>query len=397
MRHYRIGDAEFPEETPALQKALAEAFSQKVRPLCLCRPAGVAMYIARFENHYLVKRMPSSGTRHDPSCSSYEPPYELSGLGPLIGDAIRIDDARGTAALRLDFALSKTGSRTAGAHGTSEAPSVKGESKRLSLRGLLHYLWQEGELTEWTALWAGKRGWGRVRSSLLDAARHMKVSGGALSDILFVPEVFQSEAKAAISARRTAALASLVPTAAGRRKLMVLVGEVKETQDARIGRKLLVKHMPDYPLMIDDSVWRRLQKRYAAELALWEADPSLHLIAITTFGLNAAGLPAIEEIALMIATENWIPFETIHEQKLLERLARLKRKSVKGLRFNLGADQPIVCATLPDAKPAAAALYVVPPEADERYEAALADMITARPEMTAWIWRPGDGEMPSLP
>lgn len=33
---------------------------------------------------------------------SYEPPYELSGLGPLIGNAIQIG-ASGKADLKLDF------------------------------------------------------------------------------------------------------------------------------------------------------------------------------------------------------------------------------------------------------------------------------------------------------
>lgn len=397
MRRYRINGIEFAEDAPELANALADAFARKLRPLCLCRPDGVPMYIARFDGQHLTKRMPSSGGSHDSSCSAYQPPHELSGLGPLIGDAIRIDEENGVAALRLDFPLAKTGSRPAPAAETSASDTVKNISKRLSLRALLHYLWQEGELTEWTAAWAGKRGWGRVRASLFDAARRMTVSSGSLSEVLFVPEVFHPEDKIAIASRRATTLTVLVNSGTGKRKLMVLVGEVKEFAEARSGRRLVVKHMPDYPLVIEDGAWKRLEKTFATEFAFWNADPALHLVAILTFGLNAAGLAVVEEMALMITTENWIPFETAHERQLLERLARLRRKSVKGLRFNLPPDKPVVSVTLPEQRPDPIAMFIVPADADEAYEIALAGMIEARPEMRAWIWRVGEGDMPKLP
>ena len=397
MRRYRVDGIEFDEDAPDLGNALADAFARKLRPLCLCKPDGVPMYIARFDEQLFVKRMPSSGASHDPSCGAYQPPHELSGLGPLIGDAIRIDEMNGVAALRLDFPLAKTGSRPAPAAEASAANTVKNVSKRLSLRALLHYLWQEGELTEWTAAWAGKRGWGRVRTGLVEAARGMTVSSGSLSEVLFVPEVFHPEEKSAIAARRATTLSVLGNSGTGKRKLMVLVGEVKEFAEARSGRRLVVKHMPDYPLVIEEGAWKRLEKTFQTEFAFWNADPALHLVTILTFGLNAAGLAVVEEMALMITTENWLPFETEHERQLLERLARLRRKSVKGLRFNLSRDKPVVSVTLPEMQPDPVAMFVVPADADEAYQIALVGMIEARPEMRAWIWYVGEGDMPKLP
>ncbi len=79
------------------------------------------------------------------------------------------------------------------------------------------------------------------------------------------------------------------------------------------------------------------------------------------------------------------------------RLSGLKRKSVKGLRFNLTRDQPIVSVTLPEQKPAPIAMFIVPAGASEEYEHALADMIEARPEIKPWVWRVAEGEMPRLP
>lgn len=53
----------------------------------------------------------------------------------------------------------------------------------------------------------------------------------------------------------------------------------------------------------------------------------------------------------MVVNEHWLPFEDINELRLLEKLSHLKRKSVKGLRFNLPRDAPIVSVTLPEQNP----------------------------------------------
>jgi hypothetical protein len=397
MRRYRIGGEFLDDQGRDFQAVLAAAYEAKSRPLCLCRPEGVPMYIARIGDQHVIKRMPLSGHEHRPDCGSYDPAHDLSGLRPLIGGAIQIDPRDGTATLRADFALTKTGPRTAASSPSdTKADTVRNETRKLSLKALLHYLWQEGGLTEWTAHWADKRHWWHVRSHLIEAAKTMTIKGGGLNEHLFVPEPFRSEDKAVIEQRRAAALAPLRATASPRR-LMVLIGEVKEFAQARNGRRLIVKHMPGFPLMLEDRAWRRLQARFETEFGLWGADENAHLIAVATFGLSAAVLANVEEIALMAVTENWIPVESGYEAQLVQRLARLRQKSVKELRFNLPADQPTAVATLPEARPLPMALYLVPPDADEAYDAALSEMIAAHSEMVSWVWRPADGEMPALP
>lgn len=396
MRKFAIGDQTLNEGAPEFQALLPHAYEHRLRPMCLCKAAGAPMYIARLDDQYVVKRMPLSGRGHDPACPSYEPPYELSGLGPLIGSAIQID-ASGKAELKLDFSLTKRGPRAAPAAPTeSSEPGIRSEPRKLSLKAMLHYLWEAGELTEWRSAWAGRRGWGRVRASLLNAAAQMSARGGPLSDVLFVPEVFQSEDRDGIASRRAAALKGVQATGSGPRKLMMMVAEVKEFASAREGQKIVVRHMP-FPLMIEDGAWRRLAARYETELELWRSNETFHLIVIATFGISTSGIASAEEVALMVVNQHWVPFEDVHELRLLEKLGHLKRKIVKGLRFNLPRDAPIVSVTMPEQKPAPVAMFIAPPTAGEDYEQALADMIETRPEITSWIWRVADGEIPRLP
>ncbi|HCL63629.1 MAG TPA: hypothetical protein DIC56_02020 [Rhizobium sp.] len=396
MRKFTIDGRVIEESSPALRAFLPRAYEQRLRPMCMCKEPPAPMYIARVEDQYLIKRMPLSGRDHDPACPSYEPPYELSGLGPLIGNAIQID-ANGRADLKLDFSLTKRGPRAASsATAETSEHGIRSEPRKLSLRALLHYLWEAGELTEWRSTWAGRRGWGRVRASLRNAAAQMTARGGALGETLFVPEVFHPEDRDGIAARRAAALKGIQATGSGPRKLKLIVAEVKEFSAAREGQRIVVRHMP-IPLMIEEDAWRRLAARYEVELELWRSNETFHLIAIATFGISAAGIAAIEEVALMVVNEHWLPFEDIYELRLLEKLSHLKRKSVKGLRFNLPRDAPIVSVTLPEQKPSPIAMFIVPASAGEDYERALAEMIEARPEITPWVWRVAEGDIPQLP
>jgi len=359
----------------------------------MCKEPALAMYIAQVGDQFIVKRMPLSGSEHDSACPSYDPPDELSGLGVLMGSAIQVDPESGLSALKVGFSLTKVGARGRPVAGANTADSVAGDTKKLSLRSLLHYLWHQAELTAWTSRWSGKRHWWNIRWHLLEAAQQMTVQGGILSDALFVPEPFRASDKAAIEQRRAVALASALPPRSGPRKLMILLGEVKDISPARTGHRLIVKHMPDFPFMLDEELQRRLRARFENELMLWGADEASHLMAIATFGLTQTGLAVIEEMALMVVSENWIPYDSVYEKKLVDSLARLNARSVKGLRYSLAAERPCAAAML-QRQPRPLALYIVPPAADRHYEEALEELIASRPDVDAWMWRVTDGEMP---
>ncbi|MDK4741357.1 DUF1173 domain-containing protein [Rhizobium sp. CNPSo 3464] len=396
MRRFLINGEVSSDDADDFQHLLTLAYRDKARPLCLCKDEGVPMYVAKIGDQLVIKRMPLTGADHDAACPSYEPPYELSGLGPLMGGAIKLDPAAGTAALKLDFSLSKRHSSGAGAVGSETADSVKNDSKKLSLRGLLHFLWHESGLTEWTAHFAGKRHWWQVYHHLQEAARTMSVRQQSLAERLFVPEPFRAEEKAAIEQRRAQALSPLFHASTGPKTLMLLVGEVKEFSSARNGQLVIIKHMPGFRLYLEEPAWRRLQRRFDTELTLWGSNETSHLIAIATIAGSPSGVVTINEIALMTVTEQWLPIENAYEERLLDRLTRMREKMVKGLRFELLRTQPLANVILPEHRPLARVLYIVPQGADESFEAALREMIDARPDMSAWIWRTGEAEMPPL-
>jgi hypothetical protein len=72
------------------------------------------------------------------------------------------------------------------------------------LRGLLHYLWDQAELTRWHPGFAGQANLGHGAKHLLQAAEHKLARGDSLRARLYVPEPFSIDERDAINARRLA-------------------------------------------------------------------------------------------------------------------------------------------------------------------------------------------------
>jgi len=392
MPRYLIHGRHLAPEDAGFQDALAAAHASRHRPLCLCRPSGLEMYVARLGSGFVVKRMPDTGGAHAMDCMSYEPPPELSGLGELTGSAIVEDPATGVTSLKLAFALTKGSSRSSTPAAGDGGDSVASDGSKLTLRGLLHYLWDQAQLTRWQPAFAGRRSWAVVRKHLLLAAEGKVARGRSLQDQLYIPETFSVEHRDEINARRIARWALAASERQKSRPLLLLIGEVKEIVSARFGYRAVIKHMPDQALALDDALYRRMSRRFEAELAQWSASESLHMIVMATFSVSAAGLPAVDELTLMTVTSNWIPVSDIYEHQLVERLLRDGRRFVRLLRYNLSADREIATAVLTDTSDGPMPLFIAFAEESN----ADTSPAGAGPD-NRWSWQPGHGTMPPLP
>ena len=185
---YLVGSRRFETDSPEFAEAIASAHAAHHRPGCLCLVDGVEMYVARLGDGFIVKRMPNTGSHHAPDCPSYEPPAEFSGLGQVLGSAISEDTVTGETSLKLGFSMSKVSGRSTMPAAGSAGDSVATDGTKLSLRGLLHYLWDQAELTRWHPGFAGKRTWGTVRKHLLQAAENKIARGDSLRSRLYIPE-----------------------------------------------------------------------------------------------------------------------------------------------------------------------------------------------------------------
>lgn len=384
---------------PDLQTLLQQSYTKKARPECLCVTPPAPMCIAKVRGKYVLKRLPNSGAGHSPICDSYDPPAETSGLGEVLGTAIKENPDDGTTSLQFDFSLTKTAGKAAPVPGDVEHESVKSNTSKLSLRSALHYLWKESELNKWVPKMAGKRSYYVVRKCLLEAAENKLTKGSELGSLLYVPEKFNLDDKEGIKLRRKALL-SRIAGGKGVRKLMIAVGEVKEFAESRYGKKMVLYHAADFGFNMKDELYTRVEKVFGNELAMTihneDEQRENHLIAICTFGVDDAGFAHVEELTFMPVDVNWIPFENILEKTLLEALYAQEKRFVKGLRFNMKKTKPLASAVLSETTGGPTALYIVKPGASEEYTDAL-NKIVKDSELQSWVWNVDDGVMPEIP
>lgn len=393
MIRYQLEQRTFGLEEPGAAQLLATVHQQHGRPLCLCTRPGVPMYVALVNGRHILKRMPGTGSKHRPSCDSYESPPELSGLGEVAGAAIQENPEDGSTTLRLDFALTKSPGRAAPVLTGAEKDTVRTDGRKLTLRGTLHFLWHQAGFDRWTPRMAGKRSWPVVRRHLLQAADAMVTKGARFGDSLFLPEAFNLERRDEIARRRGLKLAPLATTTKGSRKLALLVGQVKQLTADR----LVVKHLPDLSFLLNPDIRKAIDKHFAEPIKLWHAAPDSHLLVAATFGFTPTGVATVEQLTLMNVSAQWIPFEDTYELQLIQRLVDDGRAFIKGLRVNLPRSRPLAAAVLNDTRPQPVALYVITPTATEAGLTALREL-AAGSAYPAWYWQalPAGG-IPALP
>jgi hypothetical protein len=278
----------------------------------------------------------------------------------------------------------------AGAGSGGVADSVTADPNRLTLRAVLHYLWQEADLATWSPGMAGKRNWRIVSWYLRQAARGKFTKGKPLATRLYVPEPFNAEKKTEIAGRRLSAWAPMQQHGTAQ-PFMMLIGELKAIDPARFGHQLVIRHLPDAPLMIDDVLLNRLYKRFGDELELWRGNNEGHLMVIATFSLGSAGLATAEEVSLVMTDRNWLPYESLADKLLLDTALDARRRFTKSLRYNLAPDKPMASLVFTDTETPTAAFLLHSDEDRDTVAQIAADTGTA-----VWTWVLGE-DMPALP
>ncbi|SKO15564.1 DUF1173 family protein [Mycobacteroides abscessus] len=382
--HQLIGDV----HTAEAQKVLGKAKAQQLRPLCLCQRPGVAMYIAAAGDELIIKRMPGTAATHHHRCRSWLPPDELSGYGAVAEQSIVDNPADGTTALRLGFSLSKSGNRAAPEPSDTPSETVEASGNKLSLRAVLHYLWDEAELTTWHPGFTGHRPWAVVYRRLLAAVDGKVVRKNPLGAALYVPEPFSAARKAEIEQRRIKTWAPARRQPGKATKLLIGVGEVKEIEGASHGFKMQIRHLPGHPWFLEEDLHRKLTKRFADELEHWRMadDGEVKLVAIATFSVSRAGYATVEQMSLMTTDRNWLPFSGDADRTLVSTAVDAGRSIRKVLAYN-GSRNAMASLIFTDTTPAVAAF--IDRSAADSDETSIAGL-------PVWNWRTLE-DMPPLP
>ena len=380
-------------DDPQLQDALSHVYDTPERPRCLCVGGGVEMYVAR-HRQFVVKRMPDSGNTHHPGCPSYELEGQQSGLGELVGEAI-LEPKPGRVELRVDFPWTRRVGCGVPRGEPQEVAEVGIPRRRMSLRALMHFLFERAGFNRWSPAMAGKRKQGVIHKYLLEAAEDIMVKGVPLAERLYVPESFSEAAKAEVAERRREKLAVLRPRD-GQIPLALMIGEFKASEATAQGRRVWLRHMPDVPLLIAGRTWERIERVFAPLFEARDADTGhpVRLIMAALIRARREYTYEIDAVSLMLTSEHWIPIEGVHELPLISALVAEHRRFIKPLRYDARNADAFPNALLLDAGPVPVPLHVVSTFMEPKARAVKEKAISSNnPSIWAW-WT--DQPMPAF-
>ena len=389
---YSVDGQKFEACEIGIQSVLERAYKNHVRPMCLCSAASIPVYITCLGGTFVLKRMPCTGSLYAVYCVHYESPGGSPDSAD-IGTAISNDPNTGLTHLNVDFSLSHGPSRPTSLRTVSAVSSAHAGRPSLSLRGLLQFLWNEAELTNWKPAFAGKRSWAVVRHRLLRAAAKKVIRGQPLANVTFVPESFTVAHKEQIAARRASRLADGLRRSAEGQGKMIVIGEIKEIFPARSAFNVVLKHLPDLPFCIHVDTYRRMNRNFENELSLWRSAADVHLIIAATFTLPSAAQPLIEELSLLPTSAQWIPADDAFELRLVDSLVHQDRSFQKFQRLNAKVPALSPSAILLDVKPARIGL-ALHRDADDSVDATAAAELDSSP---GWLWRIREQDLPAFP
>lgn len=320
--------------TAGRRKSLLRAAHGKGLVRCLCPGTGERRLAVRYrskKDSYHLSRYPKKGSEHAVSCQYHSQAPENSGLGAYSKDVV-VETSDGHLSLKLTLSLRKKDPAEVPASRVN-APSMSNGSVSMSamtLGGLLHLLWTEAHLNEWSP--GTKRWLGPVHARLLGAADRMVASGMRISNALVVAasspgnQADENAKKVSSAARNKRRLIAIAP----------LAKHSEETEQVMSSQlKIAGFHGMPY-LNMNADLWARIGKSYPLAMKAWRNGCTVVAIVQTdqpVVGKKSASAEALN-VALMIVSSQWIPVESGYEWKIEKMLRGEDRAFIKPMRYD---------------------------------------------------------------
>lgn len=329
-------------------RLFVRARAEDGRGWCLCRPhQQVPLVIRCRSGRYHLARWPGQAHTHLSTCTWFRPEPSLSGrpAGDIISEGPNGTRLRLATPLLLRSAQNRSGAPIP-ATDTESAPS----SRRLGLLGLLHYVWEETQLSLWPR-GAPRRDWRHHAPLLHNHAQTCTTGHRPLSSALYVVPPY-TEQTAEINAERWNHFLTQLGTVNGRstaRRGLVL-GQLRGMTPSRYGFRVRLAHLRA-PLFATSNLYERLRSSYRPAFTE-HAHSRYDRILLGVVDRSARGNALLADAAVMpTAPGTGLPVDSSHELRMAHALTSAGHTVLKPLHYD-SSDAVFPDFVLPDEDPA---------------------------------------------
>lgn len=338
--------AEFQTEkrhASAWKSVLARARAGAV-VTCACPGRGdKRLAIRRYDDAdlFTLARYPLSGSQHASDCRFHAPNPMRSGLSGYQSGVIQ--ECSDGVIVRLKTGLRQKPARAAAdGPAAGDTPSSVGMRKTqpaMRLLGLLHFLWEDTDLNAWWPAMRDKRSQRLVNRLLEQSAGRISASLVKIDSVLLLPD-FKPEGERACKNRER------VLRGIDDHRRMIVIAPLMKYADERAAKMTSVLKIAGFngiPLLnMRPMVWDWVCGRFPRAITAWKRQQMVMAIAVIVpkSGQYRGRFADVFDLALMPVTENWIPFDSMYEKRIADKLTQEGRGFVKPLRYD--ADESVV-------------------------------------------------------
>lgn len=313
---------------------------------CLCQDPTLRLVIrCSRAGRYHLAGWPGDGQRHEAACPFHKLPPGLSGREAYSAEAIREGDTG--VSIRLDTSLARSLTEPPVGKMTGEQREGGRARRTVGLLGLLHWLWEESQLTAWHPRWRRRNWWicdARLREQIEDCSINQDPASTALH---IVPPYHPDTAERSTAAFEafTARLGRHGP----REHRGLVLGEIKTVTPTQYGVRFALAHQRA-PLYASAALNQRVSRSYRPAFAAAAAEQDARRVGLFVVELSPKGHLTIVDMAAMLLNRFYIPADSSHEVAMGNALAASGRAFIKPVRYD-GTDAVFPDFVLTDVSP----------------------------------------------
>ncbi|ADD45057.1 conserved hypothetical protein [Stackebrandtia nassauensis DSM 44728] len=307
-------------------RILASARAEDGHAWCECNCPQSKLVIRCRQGVWHLARWPGDRIGHAANCPFRGIDPGLTGRAAFSESAIQ--ESRDGVHLRIATSLT-TDLGTRSKPGLGDHHRGGGSNRhRLTLLGLLEYLWEESRLNEYRSgsrLW-----WGRCHHALVSQVENSFLGDQPLSEVMYVVPPFRKESAANNEATWNAFAAGL-GSKNRRSRLGIVLGEFKDAAATSRGYRIRLRNFRK-PIFVTRKLWdtltMRFQSAFTSQMTAQGRQVGLWVVDKATRGylrLSTAGI--------MATTQSWIPVDSGYELTMANALADANRSFLKPLRY----------------------------------------------------------------
>ncbi|WP_416969403.1 DUF1173 family protein [Streptomyces sp. 4F14] len=346
----RVADKSLPLDTlrehPGDYSALfARARAEVGHGQCLCTTPALRLVIrcSRAGRDHLAG-WPGEGELHEPSCGFHKLASELTGRDAYSTEAIHEGDDG--VAIRFSAALAR---KLSAPEPAASSEQNNGPSRRaVGLLGLLHWLWEEAQLTAWHPRWR-RRTWWVCHARLSEQIAGCFINHEELAQALYVVPPFRKE----YARRNTAVFETFRITRLARRgdtqRRGLVLGEIRGITATPHGIRYTLAHHHG-SLFATAALDERLRRSYRPAFSKTADGHGSRRIGLFLVELSPKGNVRVVDMAAMLVSNLYIPADSSHEVVMANALTEAGRAYVKPVRYD-GSDLVFPDFVLTDTRP----------------------------------------------